>query len=51
MYGRSVGGLAVGSGALAVTGFGIAFYVLLATILMLTGSLLVRFGRRRAARS
>ena len=50
MYGKtSIVGLTGGAGILAVTGFGLAFYLVVASILILSGLVLARFGRRRAA--
>ncbi len=50
MYAKtSVAGGTTG-GVLAVTGFSLAFMVLLATLLILGGLLLLRSNRRRAAR-
>ena len=50
MYGKtSVVGITAGGGILAVTGFGVAFYFVVASILIMSGLILVRFGRRRAA--
>lgn len=50
MYAKtSVLGLSLGTGALAGTGFGIAWFVVTASILIVGGLLLLRFGHRRAA--
>jgi hypothetical protein len=50
MYGKtSVVGVTIGSGGLAATGFGVAWYVLTATVLLIGGVLLVRWTHRRAA--
>jgi hypothetical protein len=49
MYARSTGGLAIATGTLAVTGFSVTAYIAVAMIMVLTGLLLIRFGRRRAA--
>lgn len=50
MYGKtSVVGVTLGSGSLAATGFGVAWYVLSATLLLVAGVLLMRWTRRRAA--
>jgi hypothetical protein len=50
MYGKaSAVGLTGSAGILAVTGFGLAFYLVVASILILSGLVLARFGRRRAA--
>ena len=50
MYGKaSVVGITGSAGILAVTGFGLAFYVVVASTLLLSGLVLIRFGRRRAA--
>lgn len=50
MYGNSsVLGVSVAAGGLAATGFGLTWYVLIGTFLLLSGLLLVRFGRRRSA--
>jgi len=45
----AVGGVAVGAGTLAFTGFGIVWLVIVALIAIICGLLLVRSGRRRAA--
>jgi hypothetical protein len=51
MYTSSaVAGTATGAGALAFTGFSIASFVIVGVILVVGGMLLVRVGRRRAAR-
>jgi len=50
MYGKtSVVGVTLGSGSLAATGFGVAWYVVSATLLLVGGVLLMRWTRRRAA--
>ena len=50
MYGKtSVLGITSSAGVLAVTGFGLAFYLVVAFTLILGGLVLLRFGRRRAA--
>ena len=50
MYGRfGIGGVTVGAGGLAATGFGAGWYVLAASLLILTGVMLMRWGRRRGA--
>lgn len=50
MYGKtSVLGISLGTGGLAGTGFGIAWFVVTAAILLLGGMLLLRSGHRRAA--
>ena len=50
MYGKaSVLGISITAGGLASTGFGIAWLVVTASILLLGGLLLFRFGHRRAA--
>jgi hypothetical protein len=41
---------ATGVGALALTGFSIASFVIVGVILVVGGMMLVRVGRRRAAR-
>lgn len=43
-------GVAAGTGALAFTGFGITWFVVAAVMLMVSGMLLLRAGRRRGAR-
>lgn len=49
MYGTAgTAGVTVGAGGLAYTGFGVAWYVIAASILLVSGMLLLRFGRRRA---
>jgi len=49
MYGTvGTAGVAGGAGGLAYTGFGAAWYVVAAVILLVAGMLMVRFGRRRA---
>jgi len=51
MYAKtSVLGLSVGAGGLAFTGFGVSWYVVIASILLAAGLLFLRLGRRRAAR-
>jgi LPXTG-motif cell wall-anchored protein len=45
----SVLGLSLGAGALAATGFGMIWYAVAASILILGGLWLLRSGRRRAA--
>ena len=51
MYAKtSVLGLSVGASGLAFTGFGVSWFVVAASILIVGGLLFVRFGRRRAAR-
>ena len=50
MYGKTaVLGTTIGAGGLASTGFGITWYVVAASILIVGGLLLARFGHRRAA--
>lgn len=50
MYGKtSVVGVTLGSGGLAATGFGVAWYIVLATVLLIGGVLLMRWTHRRAA--
>lgn len=50
MYGKtSIVGVTAGAGGLASTGFGVVWYVLAASILIVGGSLLMRWGHRRAA--
>lgn len=52
MYGKtSVLGLTAGTGGLASTGFGITWYAVTASILLVGGLLLMRWGRRRGAHS
>jgi len=43
-------GATVAAGGLAFTGFNTAWYVIIATFLIMSGLLLLRLGRRRAAR-
>jgi len=51
MYTSSaVTGVAAGTGALAFTGFDFAPFIIVAVALIASGLLLVRLGRRRAAR-
>lgn len=51
MYGKtSVVGLSASSGGLAFTGFSLAWYVIAASIFIVGGLLMIRFGRRRAAK-
>lgn len=50
MYGKtSVVGVTLGSGSLAATGFGFAWYVMSAVALLIGGVLLLRWSQRRAA--
>jgi hypothetical protein len=50
MYGKTaVVGVAAGTGGLASTGFGIAWYVVAASVLLVGGLLLMRWGHRRGA--
>ena len=50
MYGKaSVVGVTVGSGALAHTGFGVAWYLVSAVLLTVGGLLMIRWAHRRAA--
>lgn len=50
MYGNtSVIGVTLGSGSLAATGFGVAWYVVSATVLIVGGLLLMRWMHRSAA--
>lgn len=50
MYGKtSIVGITMGTGGLASTGFGIAWYVVAASVLLVGGLLLTRWGRRRGA--
>jgi len=42
-------GLGVGAGSLPFTGFGVGFYVVAGTVLVLGGLLLMRLAHRRAA--
>jgi len=49
MYGTAAtAGVTMGAGGLAYTGFGTAWYVVAASILLVGGMLMLRFGRRRA---
>lgn len=47
MYGKL--GIVGVTGGLATTGFSTAWYVVLASVLIVTGMLLARWGRRRGA--
>jgi hypothetical protein len=50
MYGKtSIVGVGLGTGGVATTGFGIAWYAVAASILIVGGLLLARWGRRRGA--
>jgi hypothetical protein len=50
MYGKTaVVGVTGGTGGLASTGFGITWYVVAASVLLIGGLLLMRWGRRRGA--
>jgi hypothetical protein len=50
MYGKTgIVGVTVGSGGLASTGFGTAWFIIAATLLVVGGLLLSRWGRRRGA--
>jgi hypothetical protein len=50
MYGKTaIVGVTIGTGGLASTGFGIAWYAVAASMLLVGGLLLVRWGRRRGA--
>ncbi len=50
MYGKTgIVGATLGTGTLATTGFGVGWYVLAASMLLVGGLLLLRLGRRRAA--
>ncbi|MDT4938616.1 MAG: hypothetical protein QOG80_2287 [Pseudonocardiales bacterium] len=50
MYGRNaIAGITIGTGGLAVTGFAIAWFVLAASTLLVSGLLFIRWGRRRGA--
>jgi hypothetical protein len=49
MYGKT--GVVAVTGGLAATGFGLAWYVVLASALLVSGLLLARWGRRRGASS
>lgn len=50
MYGKtSIVGVTLGTGGLAATGFGIVWYAVAASILIVGGLLLTRWGRRRGA--
>ena len=42
-------GVGVGAGGLAATGFGVAWYVVVASVLIVGGLLLLRLGHRRGA--
>jgi hypothetical protein len=44
-------GASVGVGGLAFTGVNVAWYVIVASFLIVSGLLLLRFGHRRAARA
>ena len=46
----AVGGVGAAVGTLAFTGFGVAWFVVVALIAIISGLLLVRSGRRRASR-
>lgn len=51
MYvGSGAAGVAAGTGALAFTGFGVTWFIVAAVMLLVSGMLLVRAGRRRGAR-
>lgn len=50
MYGKtSIVGVTVGTGGLAATGFGLAWYAVAVSVLIVSGLLLMRWGRRRGA--
>lgn len=50
MYSKtSVLGLSIGAGSLPFTGFAVASYVVVATMLVIGGLLLLRVARRRSA--
>ena len=50
MYGKtSIAGVTLGTGGVAATGFGVAWYVVAASILIVGGLLLARWGHRRGA--
>ncbi|MDT4912940.1 MAG: hypothetical protein QOC66_2068 [Pseudonocardiales bacterium] len=50
MYGKTgIVGVTIGTGGLASTGFGTAWWVVAATLLLVSGLLLTRWGRRRGA--
>ena len=50
MYGKtSIVGVTLGSGGLAATGFGVAWYAVSAALLIVGGVLLRRWTHRRAA--
>jgi hypothetical protein len=47
MYGKT--GIVGGAGGLAATGFGVTWYVVLASLLIIGGLLFARWGLRRGA--
>jgi hypothetical protein len=50
MYGKtSIVGVTIGTGGLAATGFGVVWYAVAASILIVGGLLLMRWGHRRGA--
>ncbi len=50
MYGKTaIVGVTAGAGGLANTGFGIVWYVVAASMLLVGGLLMLRWGHRRAA--
>jgi hypothetical protein len=50
MYGKTgIVGVTGGTGGLAATGFGVSWFVALASLLIIGGLFLARWGRRRGA--
>ena len=50
MYGKTgIVGVTAGTGGLAATGFGLTWYVIAASMLLISGLLLARWGHRRGA--
>ena len=51
MYGKTgIVGVTIGSGGLAHTGFDVSWFVIAGSILLFSGLLLLRWGRRAVAR-
>lgn len=50
MYGKTgIVGVTIGTGGLASTGFAVSWFVIAAAVLVVSGLLLLRWGRRRSA--